>query len=322
LRVIKFGNKGKPLFIGACLLALRDDDFFQKVSDTNFDKEEDIPNLLKNALNSRKSLGGIKLYNPLKKKLQELIDSNPHLLIKQKKKEHRLGSILQKIQKDVYPLLKTSNTDIISEFYYEFLRYSASDGKGLGIVLTPSHIAELFCDLVDLEPNDKVLDICCGTGTFLVIALNKVAKKEEIKNNLYGVESDDEIFHLLWINMILHGDGSSHISQTSCFDENKKTEGQIMIEPILEKVGFTVGFLNPPYSQHDYSEAKFILHLLKFLEKGRKAVVITHMKVARGGTSEKERKELLENHTLKAVMTTPSDLFYGTQSQPPTVIMV
>src|SRR5207248_3725212 len=95
LRVIKFGNKGKPLFIGACLLALRDDDFFQKVSDANFDKEEDIPNLLKNALNSRKSLGGIKIYNPLKKKLQELIDSNPHLLIKQNKKEHRLGSILQ-----------------------------------------------------------------------------------------------------------------------------------------------------------------------------------------------------------------------------------
>src|SRR5205823_8643281 len=103
LRVIKFGNKAKPLFIGACLLALRDDDFYQKVSDTNFDKEEDIPNLLKNALNSKKSLG-IEAYLPLKKKLQELINSNPHLLIKQKKKEHRISSILKKIQEDVYPL--------------------------------------------------------------------------------------------------------------------------------------------------------------------------------------------------------------------------
>lgn len=322
LRVIKFGNKAKPLFIGACLLALRDDDFYKKVAEANFDKEEDIPNLLKNALNSKKSLG-LKEYSRLKKKLQELIDSNSHLLIKQKKKEHRLSSILKKIQEEVYPLLKTSSTDIISEFYYEFLRYSPGDGKGLGIVLTPSHIAELFCDLVNLGSDDKILDICCGTGTFLVMALNKVFKKEEIKDNLYGVESDDEIYHLLWINMILHGDGSSHIFQTSCFDENKKTEGQTMIEPILEKVGFTVGFLNPPYSQPDYNEAKFILHLLKFIEKGRKAIVITHMKVARGTKPlEKERKELLENHTLKAVMTMPGDLFYGTQSQPPTVIMV
>ncbi|CAG8742375.1 31098_t:CDS:2, partial [Racocetra persica] len=314
LRVIKFGNKAKPLFIGACLLALRDDDFYKKVAEANFDKEEDIPNLLKNALNSKKSLG-LKEYGRLKEKLQELIDSNSHLLIKQKKKEHRLSSILKKIQEEVYPLLKTSSTDIISEFYYEFLRYSPGDGKGLGIVLTPSHIAELFCDLVNLGPDDKILDICCGTGTFLVMALNKVFKKEEIKDNLYGVESDDEIYHLLWINMILHGDGSSHISQTSCFDENKKTEGQTMIEPILEKVGFTVGFLNPPYSQPDYNEAKFILHLLKFIEKGQKAVVITHMKVARGTKPlEKERKELLENHTLKAVMTMPGDLFYGTQN--------
>jgi len=29
------------------------------------------------------------------------------------------------------------------------------------------------------------------------MALNKIAKKEDFKDNLYGVESDDEIFHLL-----------------------------------------------------------------------------------------------------------------------------
>lgn len=319
LRVLKFGNKEKPLFIGSCLLALRDDDFFKKVSDANFDKEEDIPNLLKNALNSRKSLG-VEEYNLLKKKLQELISSNKHLQIGQTKKTHRLSSILKKIQEDIYPLIKTFRTDIIGEFYHEFLRYTGSDGKGLGIVLTPSHIAELFCDIVKLKSSDKVLDICCGTGTFLVVALQKV-NEEEFKKNLYGVESDPEIYYLLWINMILHGDGSSNIHHTSCFDEKKKIEEE-KIEPLLKEVKFTVGFLNPPYSQKDYNEAKFMLHLLNFLERGKKAVVITHLKVARGTKMGKERRKLLEKHKLEAVMTMPKDLFYGNKSNPSTCIMV
>src|SRR3954468_10077622 len=110
--------------------------------------------------------------------------------------------------------------------------------------------------------------------------------------------------------MILHGDGSSNIYHTSCFDENKKIEKE-KIEPTLEKIDFTVGFLNPPYSQKDYNEAKFILHLLKFLEEGKKAIVITHLKVARGTKMGKERRKLLEKHKLEAVMTMPRDLFYG-----------
>jgi len=179
------------------LLALRDNDFYQKVSENNFDKEEDIPTLLKNALNSASALGRKKNYDSLNKKLQEVIEGNKNLLIKQEKKEHRLSSILKKIQTDVYPLLKTSQTDIIGEFYHEFLRYTGSDGKGLGIVLTPSHIAELFCDLVKLEPTNKVLDICCGTGTFLVVALSRMEKKGDIKKSLYGIESDEDIYYLL-----------------------------------------------------------------------------------------------------------------------------
>ena len=40
------------------------------------------------------------------------------------------------------------------------------DGQSLGIVLTPRHITELFCELVDLKPYDVLFDPCCGTGGF------------------------------------------------------------------------------------------------------------------------------------------------------------
>ncbi len=35
---------------------------------------------------------------------------------------------------------------------------SGGDGQSLGIVLTPAHICELFCDLLDVKPDDIVLD--------------------------------------------------------------------------------------------------------------------------------------------------------------------
>ena len=120
--------------------------------------------------------------------------------------------------------MKGSSIDVIGVFYHEFLKYSKGDGGGLGIVLTPPHIAELFVELVDLKPTDKVLDICCGTGTFLVSALNKTRKeakreeKELVKDNLYGIESQAKVYHLALTNMILHGDGKSHVYNENCFD--------------------------------------------------------------------------------------------------------
>lgn len=44
------------------------------------------------------------------------------------------------------------------------MSYSGGDGQTLGIVLTPKHITELFCELAQLKPTDKVIDPCCGTA--------------------------------------------------------------------------------------------------------------------------------------------------------------
>ena len=52
------------------------------------------------------------------------------------------------------------------------MSYSGGDGQTLGIVLTPAHICELFCDLLEIQPDDVVLDPCCGTAGFLVAAMH------------------------------------------------------------------------------------------------------------------------------------------------------
>lgn len=46
------------------------------------------------------------------------------------------------------------------------MSYSGGDGQTLGIILTPKHITQLFCELLDLKPEDVVFDPCCGTAGF------------------------------------------------------------------------------------------------------------------------------------------------------------
>lgn len=70
-----------------------------------------------------------------------------------------------------------SAEDYIGRFYGEFMSYSGGDGQTLGIILTPKHITQLFCDLLDLKPDDIVFDPCCGTAGFLIAAMHNMLKK-------------------------------------------------------------------------------------------------------------------------------------------------
>ncbi len=60
----------------------------------------------------------------------------------------------------IYKSIKYTRSaeDYLGRFYGEFMSYSGGDGQTLGIVLTPKHITELFCDLVDLKSDDVVLE--------------------------------------------------------------------------------------------------------------------------------------------------------------------
>ena len=61
-------------------------------------------------------------------------------------------SLIEQIDTKVNSFIKTHKYhDALGQFYVQFLRYANND-KGLGIVLTPPHIAELFAELVDQHP--------------------------------------------------------------------------------------------------------------------------------------------------------------------------
>ena len=159
-------------------------------------------------------------------------------------------------------VVNNSAEDYLGRFYGEFISYSGGDGQSLGIVLTPRHITELFCDLVDLKPDDVVFDPCCGTGSFLITAMSRMlenvtdeAQRKHIKQEqLHGIELRPKMFSTATTNMILRGDGKSNLLCGDFF-AHKSDDLQLL------GGGVTVGFMNPPFSQDDKPETKHLSEL-------------------------------------------------------------
>lgn len=237
-----------------------------------------------------------------------------------------LQNLIQDIDDNINSFMKTYKFfDTVGQFYIEFLRYANND-KGLGIVLTPPHITELFCELGEINKDSIILDNCCGTSGFLISAMKHMVKDakgdsgeiEKIKSeHIVGIEYQDDIYALSISNMIIHGDGKSNIHQGDCFDIYKE---------IKEKYHPTVGFLNPPYKTHtdDSEELEFVLNNLEMLEQNGKCVAIIPISCvsADSGKPLLLKQELMEHHTLDAVMSMPSEIFHNSKVNVITAIVV
>ncbi len=230
-------------------------------------------------------------------------------------KNNILRDLIDEIDENINSFIKTHEYfDVLGQLYIEFLRYANSD-KGLGIVLTPPHITELFSELAQVNKKTTVYDNCAGTGGFLISAMKKMIQnakddQETIKNikanQLIGVEYQSHIFALAVSNMYIHQDGKTNIVKGSCFDKD-------IIDEVKKKMP-TVGLLNPPYKgdkKTDTEELEFILNNLECLVNGGTCIAIVPMEraLAQNGKVYELKKELLQKHTLEAVLSMPNELF-------------
>jgi SAM-dependent methyltransferase len=311
LREIKMSERQKPLFIAGILIALEDETFSEEYM--SYKSFKSVMN------NLNRAIGDVLSDSDLKK---DKIDNIKHAFTligeNHKLKEIPLGHdnsirwYIEQLELKIKPMMTAvdSTIDALSIFYHEFVKYSGGDGKGLGIVLTPQHLTEFMCDLAGVNRNSKVLDIACGSGSFLVTAMTKMIKDsgsdselENIrKNNLYGVELDNDLYMLSVANMIIRKDGKSNIIHGDCFNKE--------IFDNLKKININIGLLNPPYSQTDIVELEFVEQLLNILIIGGTCVVVVPVACAIGTKFKDVRERLFKKHTLKAVFSMPDDIFH------------
>ncbi|MGG5577911.1 HsdM family class I SAM-dependent methyltransferase [Myroides sp. C15-4] len=321
-------DKDKPLIVSGILLALRETET----------KGFNIDSLIGDNITT----DGDIIYQAIERNLRRA-DVSPEvkrdkllsqfLVIKDTKAINEVNEYLGKtplkhytefLFKNIYNNIKYihSAEDYLGRFYGEFMSYSGGDGQNLGIVLTPKHITELFCDLAELKPTDKVLDSCCGTAGFLIAAMHnmlqqvdKEADKRRIRREqLHGLELQPYMFTIATTNMILRGDGKSNLEQEDFLKQNPA---------VLQEKGCNVGMMNPPYSMGTKAnpslyEINFTEHLLNSIVPYGKVIVIVPQSSMTGKTKEEQaiKANILKHHTLDGVITLNKNTFYGVGTNP------
>lgn len=162
-----------------------------------------------------------------------------------------------------------SDTDLDSKGR-AFETFMGSFFRGnFGQYFTPRQIVEFVVDVLPIKNDSKVLDTSCGSGGFLLYALNKVRNQatelypnykndarqyarwfpywhDFAANNLFGIEINEQISRAAKMNMIIHDDGHTNVITS---------DGLVPDQTIFERTankGFTYGtfdfiITNPPF---------------------------------------------------------------------------
>ncbi|GHT26159.1 hypothetical protein FACS18942_03110 [Planctomycetales bacterium] len=323
LRVLKITERTKPVFIAGILIALNDDDFIRDY--TGLNSFSVLLNQLLQAIDNVLDNSDLKRKKEDIKAHFKMIGRNSQIKGIPLGNDNSLLWYISELDRKIKPMMDNADdtADALGIFYHEFVKYSGGDGSGLGIVLTPQHLTEFMVELSGANKNSKVVDICCGSGAFLVTAMSKMlreANKPEAarikKEALYGIELDDDIFTLAVANMIVRGDGKSNIYFGDCFSP-------AIVKELKEK-SINIGLINPPYSQKDHNELEFVEQMLNILAVGGTGVVVVPMSCATGSKKQLDdvRERLFNKHTLKAVFSMPEDMFYSNNANASVCVMV
>lgn len=151
-----------------------------------------------------------------------------------------------------------------------------------GQYFTPRPIVKFIVDVLPISNKSRVLDTSCGSGGFLLHALDKVRKdaarfynQQKQQNqyyrhwhdfasfNLFGIELNDKIARTAKMNMIIHDDGHTNVVSS---------DGLLSPSDIQEKTGnkgfsecsFDFILTNPPFGSTIKQTESAYLHQYRF----------------------------------------------------------
>ncbi len=127
-------------------------------------------------------------------------------------------------------------------------------------------------------------------------------KAADIKaNQLYGIESDREIYALACANMLIHKDGKTNLEQ---LDARTESAGEWIADKGITKV-----LMNPPFEKK-YGCMKIVENVLDNVPAHTQcAFILPDKKLEK--SSKAQVKRILKNHRLRKVIKMPEDLFFG-----------
>lgn len=164
--------------------------------------------------------------------------------------------------------------DIMGDTFEYLLSEVATAGKN-GQFRTPRHLIRFMVELLDPNPDERVIDPAAGTGGFLFSSQQYLMRKysapdnvvlewdgtphrtdgagatpeqyADIHNgaNFVGLDNDRTMARIGWMNLVLHDVTDPHLLQG---DSLSKREGKAKLKELLEPGSYQYVLANPPFT--------------------------------------------------------------------------
>ncbi|MBP6431860.1 MAG: N-6 DNA methylase [Ferruginibacter sp.] len=220
-------------------------------------------------------------------------DEDPEDLLKRIKKIYAVGEKeAPEVFKDGITLSAQETLTIVKYFQRINLNKTDLDSKGkafetfmgsyfrgdFGQYFTPRPIVKFIVDCLPITHKSRVLDTSCGSGGFLLYALDKVREQasefyDPIKDekdhykywhdfaekNLFGIEINDQIARTAKMNMIIHDDGHTNVIAADGLLSDKEMQIKSANKEFKYN-SFDFIITNPPFGSSIKQTEKAYLH--------------------------------------------------------------
>lgn len=184
--------------------------------------------------------------------------------------------------------LSKTDLDVKGLAFQQFLGSYFKGGAGQFFTPPPSVKFCVDCFSPELSKNHKVLDPACGSGGFLLRALDDIREKANrqfdledpreaaehfnywhgfAEKNLFGIEINESIARVAKMNMILHDDGHTNVIGNDALEIYEKFQ---MKNLEFKAENFDFIFTNPPFGATIRGSEKSYLGTYELAKNGKK----------------------------------------------------
>lgn len=211
-----------------------------------------------------------------------------------------------------------------NEIYETILKDLQSAGKS-GEFYTPRAVTDFVVKMVNPKVGESIADFACGTGGFLVSALNHMKEEvsnttsnEKLQKSFYGVEKKSLPYLLCTTNMLLHDINEPQIIRGNSLEKN--------VRDYDDNDKFDVILMNPPYGGTEKKSVQqnfptelrdsetadlFMVEILyRLKENGKVGIVLPDgFLFGEDNTKVAIKKKLMEECNLHTIIRLPGSIF-------------